>query len=344
LGKHRIYIKGDKIPHNDFLDYREYDTYADMVAASAGWGANEIGRISLVLAAGAYYYWNGAVNVVWPSTGGAGAPTTSSYVTLNDEDPPLSSSVQHKNLTDGGVPGSVLHIPQVHKASHQFGGADKISVAGLSGLLADGQNAISIRNKAVDLPGVGDDLKFLQYDDGASKFKLTAAPGGGDMLKADYALDAVRVKLAVDSDTLDTHHATYFATAAHANTHVVGGSDAFLTTDLLNSGANVGSRRRINVIEGTAVQLTVTDDAASEEIDIRIDAVGTGLGGTWSTGICSGRSPIVTPHSLGGVPTLVLPSINAVQTYSVTWNADNTNITFYHDSAGPLTITFAARL
>jgi hypothetical protein len=174
------------------------------------------------------------------------------------------------------------------------------------------------------------------------------------MLKADYAFDASRVNLAVDSDTLDTHHSTYFATSAHSPTHVVGGSDAFLTTDLLsaiakhtvrkNSGADVGSRRRINFIEGTAITLTITDDPASEEVDVRIDGVGTGLGGTWSTGTCTGRSPLVTPHSLAGTPTLVLPSINAAQPYVVSYTVDATNITFYHNATAGCTIKFAARL
>lgn len=37
-----------------------------------------------------------------------------------------------------------------------------------------------------------------------------------------------------------------------------------------NSGATVGTRRRLNFIEGTGVTLTVADDAANEEVDITI--------------------------------------------------------------------------
>ena len=41
-----------------------------------------------------------------------------------------------------------------------------------------------------------------------------------------------------------------------------------------NSGANVGTRRRINLIEGSNVTLTVADDAVNEEVDVTIAASG----------------------------------------------------------------------
>lgn len=39
-----------------------------------------------------------------------------------------------------------------------------------------------------------------------------------------------------------------------------------------NSGATVGTRRRLNLIEGTNVTLTIADDAGNEEVDVTIDA------------------------------------------------------------------------
>lgn len=71
---------------------------------------------------------------------------------------------------------------------------------------------------------------------------------------------------------------------------------------------------------------------------------GTGLAGTWATGTCSGSNPITTPHGLGVTPSLVLPSIHAVQPYIVVWDADNTNIIFRHNAAASLTITWVARI
>ena len=44
-----------------------------------------------------------------------------------------------------------------------------------------------------------------------------------------------------------------------------------------NSGADVGTRSRINLIEGLNITLTVADDAADDEVDITIAASGSGL-------------------------------------------------------------------
>lgn len=41
-----------------------------------------------------------------------------------------------------------------------------------------------------------------------------------------------------------------------------------------NSGANVGSRARLNFIEGTGTTLTITDDAGNDEVDITITSAG----------------------------------------------------------------------
>lgn len=51
-----------------------------------------------------------------------------------------------------------------------------------------------------------------------------------------------------------------------------------------NSGATVGTRRRINFIEGTNVTLTIADDAGNEEVDVTIAASGGGGGGSVTSG------------------------------------------------------------
>jgi len=75
---------------------------------------------------------------------------------------------------------------------------------------------------------------------------------------------------------------------AHASSHASGGSDA-LSGNLnanarvavsKNSGATVGTRRRINLIEGSNVTLTIADDEANEEVDVTIEAVGGGTPGS----------------------------------------------------------------
>ena len=47
-----------------------------------------------------------------------------------------------------------------------------------------------------------------------------------------------------------------------------------------NTGGNVGTRGRLNFIEGTNVTLTVADDAGNNEVDITITAAGGGGGGS----------------------------------------------------------------
>jgi hypothetical protein len=68
----------------------------------------------------------------------------------------------------------------------------------------------------------------------------------------------------------------------HNDRHAAGGADAFNVLDLLdavariivrkNSGANVATRRRFNLIEGTGIALTVADDSPNEEVDVTIAA------------------------------------------------------------------------
>lgn len=68
------------------------------------------------------------------------------------------------------------------------------------------------------------------------------------------------------------------APLAHASSHNTGQSDALTgnidavakTTVRRNTGSDVGSRRRLNFIEGTGITLAVADDAANEEVDITV--------------------------------------------------------------------------
>lgn len=71
---------------------------------------------------------------------------------------------------------------------------------------------------------------------------------------------------------------------AHQASHQSGASDALAglldavarLTVRKNTGVDVGSRRRLNLIEGANVTLTVADDAANEELGITIAASGGG--------------------------------------------------------------------
>ena len=100
----------------------------------------------------------------------------------------------HKDLL-----GAELHDPKVHKTSHQTGGADEISLAGLSG-------------ESVNL-------------------------------------------------------AAHIAAGIHA--------DAQKIKVRKNTGADIGTRNRINLIEGSNITLTIADDPVSTEIDVTVAVTAT---------------------------------------------------------------------
>jgi len=84
--------------------------------------------------------------------------------------------VKHSELT-----GAELHIPKTHKVSHENEGLDAISVTGLSGVLADKQDANKLQGKSLDAQQEADDGKVIQYDHGEGKFILATVTGGGDV-------------------------------------------------------------------------------------------------------------------------------------------------------------------
>lgn len=61
-------------------------------------------------------------------------------------------------------------------------------------------------------------------------------------------------------------------------------------------------------------------------------------------GTGSGTSPITVPHGLGSTPATVFVSVNALQPYTVAYNADDTNVYVYHNAMGSLTVSVRAVL
>ncbi len=76
---------------------------------------------------------------------------------------------------------------------------------------------------------------------------------------------------ALSGVTADQHHTQSHSDADH--------SSASRVTVRKNSGADVGTRARINLIEGSNITLTVADDAGGGEVDVTIAASGGGGGG-----------------------------------------------------------------
>jgi hypothetical protein len=63
-----------------------------------------------------------------------------------------------------------------------------------------------------------------------------------------------------------------------SGSHLVANADDIDWTGVTlrkNSGANVGTRRRINLIEGTNITITEADDAVGDEVDVTLAVSGT---------------------------------------------------------------------
>ena len=86
----------------------------------------------------------------------------------------LNAKVSDATLDDSGD----ARTPSAHKTSHQDGGTDEISVASLSGLLADEQNAGKVKGVIIN-DAAKADQKTLAYDSGSDRIiYITPAAGG----------------------------------------------------------------------------------------------------------------------------------------------------------------------
>lgn len=153
------------------------------------------------------------------------------------------------------------------------------------------------------------------------------------------------------ADDDHTQYATNVEFDDHDARHEAGGADEIdgnlnavaRTTVRKNSGADVGSRRRLNLIEGANVTLTVADDSANEEVDITIAATGAAgapstvdyLVGTADAGLSNeivvGTSP---GGELGG--TWASPTVDATHagsTHSAATDAHIADATDAHDAS-----------
>lgn len=259
---------------NKWVEEVEYATLAERDAASASYGSGELHKMCRVVEDGHRYEWNGAT---WEQlggvTGGAGAPPSDPFVTYAAS-ANLSAEKQHKDLT-----GAELHPPKAHKTSHQNAGGDEINVAGLSGKLADEQDAGEIKGVTVDDAAKADGKVLgFQVASGNIEYITGSAPGAHKVSHQNGGSDEINVA-GLSGELADNQ-----PPKTHKDTHKSGGGDAFASTDNLdgvarvnvskNSGASVGARREINFIEGTGIALTVTDDAANEEVDVNIGTTG----------------------------------------------------------------------
>jgi hypothetical protein len=81
----------------------------------------------------------------------------------------------------------------------------------------------------------------------------------------------------------DTTTATTTITAAGVGVDVNNNTSTQKIEVAKNSGANIGTRKQLNFVEGANITLTIADDAINDQVDITIEASGGG-GGTVNTG------------------------------------------------------------
>jgi hypothetical protein len=99
------------------------------------------------------------------------------------------------------------------------------------------------------------------------------------------------------------------AGATHGATHSTGGPDA-LTGNLdanarlavAKSGTTTGTRRKLNLIPGTNINVTTADDAAGEKVDVTVAITGSvalANGGTGGTDAATARTNLAVPKATG---------------------------------------------
>jgi hypothetical protein len=132
----------------------------------------------------------------------------------------------------------------------------------------------------VGRPYFNTDLVMVEFWDG-STWVTPSGGGGGAPTTATYVTMSLNATLtnertaAVTSPiTLTDGGANNPVTWAFDQTVVLGNNARVAVSK--NSGATVGTRRRVNLIEGANVTLTIADDAGNEEVDVTIAAAGGG--------------------------------------------------------------------
>lgn len=254
----------------------EITAILDAFVGATGGSAGTKGAVPAPAAGEQTLYLRG--DGTWAAPSGSGAPTSSQYVTLALDgtltaERVLAVEASVLSLTDGGANGNVtIGIATNGVTNAKFRQGAALSVVGVTGNatanvadIAAGVDGYVLRRSGTALAfgeiataGIANDaVTFAKVQNIATSRILgrtTAASGDIEEL-------TVGAPLTLTGGALDFDETATLGNVAR-------------TTVRKNTGADVGSRRRLNFIEGTNVTLTVADDAGNEEVDITIDAAG----------------------------------------------------------------------
>jgi sugar lactone lactonase YvrE len=183
---------------------------------------------------------------------------------------------------------SDARTPTAHHTTHEPGGSDAMAVdaAAVTGSLRTiGTGALQA--------AAGNDSRLTNART-PTAHATTHQPGGTDAMAVDAAAatgslrtigtGALQAAAGNDSRLTDARTPT-----AHQASHQSGGTDALAgnldataRSNISKAGTLIGTRRGLNLIQGTNVTLTMTDDAPNERVNVTIDAAAGG-GGTADT-------------------------------------------------------------
>ena len=182
---------------------------------------------------------------------------------------------------------SDARTPTAHHTTHEPGGGDAMAVdaaAATGSLRTIGTGALQAC--------AGNDSRLTNART-PTAHATTHQPGGSDPMAVDavaatgslrtLGTGATQAAAGNDSRLSDARTPT-----AHQSTHQSGNSDALTGNvdatarhNVSKAGTLVGTRRGLNLIQGTNITLTMADDSVNERVNVTIDAAGGG--GTTAT-------------------------------------------------------------
>jgi len=183
---------------------------------------------------------------------------------------------------------SDARTPTAHHTTHEPGGSDAMAVdaaAAVGSLRTIGTGALQA--------AAGNDSRLTNART-PTAHATTHQPGGSDPMAVDAAaatgslrtIGTGALQAAAGNDARFTDART---PTAHQTSHQSGNADALTgnldataRSNISKAGTLIGTRRGLNLIQGTNVTLTMTDDAPNERVNVTIDAAAGG-GGTATT-------------------------------------------------------------
>ncbi len=220
----------------------------------------------------------------------------------------LAQLAERNHSSLNGI-GADDHHPRSHNHSNALDGSTlspgtlNLPTATAPAQTADGQ---IVWDSDDDVMAVGDGVgrKTFGYQGSTAPADVTkaaaSAGSGNEMARANHKHDVstaapVNVTKAAGAEGTATslarsdhkHDITTAAASDLANANAEGTATSLARSDhahkrtirVAKAGTDVGTRNRLNLIEGTNVTITVADDAGNDEVDVTIAASGGGGGG-----------------------------------------------------------------